>query len=79
METKTQVHLELVGLDGNAFSILGRAKTALDRAGQSDLWDQFHTEATSGDYSHLLITCMKWFICDEFNNNDEYEDEDEDY
>lgn len=62
--SKTMVPLKLVGEDGNAFSILGRASKALRRAGMSNLFDEYHTEATSGDYNHLLYTTMMWFDVD---------------
>ena len=58
------VHLKLVGEDGNAFFILGRARNAMRRAGILDQWDEFQSEATSGDYNHLLYTCMQWFSTD---------------
>lgn len=59
------VHVELVGGDGNAFFILGRCQKAARRAGLSkETIDEFHKEATSGDYDHLLQTCLKWFDCD---------------
>ena len=63
-EPITNIHLKLTGEDGNAFSILGRAKQALRRARRSDLWEQFNKEATSGDYTNLLATCMKYFVVD---------------
>ena len=44
--------------------ILGRARAALRRARRLDLWDAFHKEATSGDYNHLLATCMRYFDVD---------------
>jgi len=53
--------LVLVGEDGNAFSILGRARRALLLAGRGDEWPAFVAEATGGDYNHLLVTAMKWF------------------
>lgn len=50
----------LVGKDGNAFAILGRVITAMRRGGcTEEEIDAFKTEATSGDYSHLLNTVMK--------------------
>lgn len=52
--------VKLVGTDGNAFSILGRVKNALIKAGLNDQAERFLKEATSGDYEHLLITCMKY-------------------
>ena len=63
-EPLTNIHLKLTGEDGNAFFILGRARQALRRARRSDLWEQFNKEATSGDYTNLLATCMKYFVVD---------------
>ena len=60
----TNIRLKLVGEDGNAFFILGKARRELARARRSDLWEQFHKEATSGDYQNLLATCMKYFVVD---------------
>ena len=56
------IHVELVGHDGNAFNILGRCQQAARRAGlpKAEI-DAFIKEATSGDYDNLLQTCMKWF------------------
>jgi hypothetical protein len=53
--------LVLVGEDGNAFNILGRARQALRLAGRGDDWAAFVAEATSGNYDHLLATAMRWF------------------
>jgi len=56
-ETKPTV--KLVGEDGNAFSILGRVKQALRRAGgDKEYIDRYLKEATSGDYDHLLVVSM---------------------
>ena len=63
-EPITDIKLTLVGEDGNAFAILGRARAALRRAGRMDLWDAFNKEATSGDYNNLLATCMMYFDID---------------
>lgn len=51
--------LKIIGTDGNAFAILGKArrvaiKNKLD-------WDAIQKEATSGDYNHLLATLTKHF------------------
>jgi hypothetical protein len=53
--------LTLIGQDGNAFSILGKARRALQLAGRGDEWGAFVAEATSGDYDHLLAVVMEWF------------------
>lgn len=63
-----EVEVKLVGEDGNAFSILGRCRAQVSLARRNNLsapngveWNEFHEEATSGDYDHLLCTVMKWF------------------
>jgi hypothetical protein len=53
--------LRLIGKDGNAFSIMGRAKNALIEAGREEEIEEYMEEATSGDYDHLLRVTMKWF------------------
>lgn len=53
--------LRLVGTDGNAFSILGRAHRALRAAGRADEIPAFDAEATAGDYDALLRVTMEWF------------------
>jgi len=55
------IKVKLVGEDGNAFAILGRVKQAMRRGGVlPDEIKMFITDATSGDYNHLLATCMAW-------------------
>lgn len=56
------VKVPLVGHDGNAFAIIGRAITAARRGGvpKTDI-DKFVNQAQSGDYSRLLTTVMEWF------------------
>ena len=57
------ITVQLTGKDGNAFSVLGEVSRGLRRAGVSDTErDQFFTEATSGDYNHLLRTVMEWVV-----------------
>jgi hypothetical protein len=53
--------LTLIGQDGNAFNILGKARRALRLAGRGDEWAAFQAEATSADYDHLLAVVMEWF------------------
>lgn len=55
------IKVELVGGDSNAFAILGKVNQALRRARVSqEERTKFMDEAKSGDYNHLLMTCMKW-------------------
>lgn len=60
MVTKKKVTLQLVGLDGNAFALLG----AFQRQARKEGWEQDEIkavidEATSGDYDHLLATLIE--------------------
>ena len=66
MTTKyPEAQVQLVGEDGNAFSILARTMKALRNAGvPSDEVTAYHEEATAGDYGHLLRTTMAWVTCD---------------
>lgn len=61
MEATTQkkVKLNLIGIDGNAFAVMG----AFSRRARAEGWskeeiDAVLDEAKSGDYDHLLATIM---------------------
>ena len=56
----TKIRCQLVGRDGNAFSIIGFVSQALREGGRRDLIEPFRTEAMSGDYDHLLQTAMRY-------------------
>ncbi len=67
------IEVSLVGEDGNAFAILGRVRKAMRRGNvPANEITKFHDEATSGDYDHLLRTCLKYVTVD---RDDEDEDE----
>jgi hypothetical protein len=54
-----KVKLQLVGLNGNAFSVLGAFSGAARRQGWTKEEIKKVTEdAMSGDYNHLLYTIM---------------------
>jgi hypothetical protein len=58
---KYQVEVQLSGMDGNAFSIMGRVQDALRKAGATrEELDQYFAESTSGDYDNLLRVACKW-------------------
>ena len=61
MGNTSKPKLQLIGRDGNAFSILGRAKRALVEAGREDEVQEYVEEATAEDYDHLLQVTMRWF------------------
>lgn len=50
----------LVGVDGNAFGIMGYTSRALKNEGLRDLVADMQSEATSGDYDNLIQVCLKY-------------------
>ena len=60
----TDAVVQLVGEDGNAFAILGRVRRAILKSNHPELADAFMRDATSGDYDHLLQTCMCYVTVD---------------
>ena len=50
----------LVGVDGNAFAIMGYTARALRETGHSDLVKQMQAEAMSGDYYNLIAVCDRY-------------------
>jgi hypothetical protein len=73
-----QIKVELIGNDGNAFSVLGSVKRALKNGGVSaDEITKFYEEATSGDYNHLLCTVMDWVVITSADEDDSQFEEDE--
>lgn len=59
MPVAEKPRLKLIGTDGNAFALLGKArKVAIEH--KLD-WAAIHKEATAGDYNHLLATLTKYF------------------
>jgi hypothetical protein len=56
-----RVKLKLVGVDGNAFALLGAFQSAARRQGwPAQQITEVTTEARSGDYDHLLATLAKY-------------------
>tara|TARA_B100000745_G_C20006894_1_gene341928 strand:+ start:40 stop:321 length:282 start_codon:yes stop_codon:yes gene_type:complete len=78
-----EVQFQLVGIDGNAFSILGKAQKEARRAGLSkEQIEEYVNEATSGDYNNVISTTMKFFDCsgqDECGWNEDEDEYDEDW
>ena len=61
-EPSNKPFLQLTEMDGNAFSILGRAQKAARKEGWSkEQIDSFMEDATSGDYDNLIQTVMTHF------------------
>lgn len=74
----------LVGVDGNAFSIMGYVRSAMKRAKMtSQDIDAYTKDATSSDYDHLLVVSCEMIDkvnevldLDKYDENEDYEDED---
>ena len=80
----------LVGVDGNAFAIMGYVRSAMKSAKMtSQDIDAYTKDATSSDYDHLLVVSCEMIDkvnevldLDKYDENEDYEDEDyedEDY
>lgn len=56
-----EIEVQLTGTDGNAGALMGEVAQALrhHRVDPLDI-QEFRVECLSGDYNHLLTTCMKW-------------------
>ena len=50
----------LIGVDGNAFAIMGYTARALKRVGLSDKVDEMYEKAKSGNYYQLIATCDEY-------------------
>jgi len=63
--SKYDIDVNLTGIDGNAFSIMGEVTRAMKRAGVGkEERSQYLKEATAGDYNQLLMTTMEWVRVD---------------
>lgn len=74
----------LVGVDGNAFSIMGYVRSAMKSAQMtSQDIDAYTKDATSSDYNHLLVVSCEMIDkvnevlgLNEYDEDEDYEDED---
>ena len=61
MKSKTDVHVKLVGQDGNVFLIIGKVSKALKKAGFQELADEYLNRTMSADsYNHVLQITMEY-------------------
>lgn len=74
----------LVGVDGNAYAIMGYTSKAMKRAGfTKEEVDHMYKEATSGDYSNLICVCDEYIdkvnerlgLTDDWDEDDDEDDE----
>ena len=60
-EPREKPTVNLIGTDGNAFSIIGRVKKALLKAGADEEYvKNYQMEALSGNYDHLLVKLLAY-------------------
>ena len=50
----------LVGVNGNAFSVMGYTGNALRKEGLGHLVEEMENKAVSGNYNNLLCVCMDY-------------------
>ncbi len=61
METTKKPAVQLSGEDGNIFSIVGRCRRALKRAGQGDLANEMSEKVkAAGSYDEVLQIVMEY-------------------
>ena len=51
---------DLVGVDGNAFMVMGYTARALKNEGLKDDVPEMQSKATSGDYNNLICVCLEY-------------------
>jgi hypothetical protein len=56
----TDAVVHLTNEDGNAFALLGCVRRAILKSNHPELAEPFIVEATSGEYYHLLATCLRY-------------------
>lgn len=58
---KKKINLNLVGLNGNAFALLAAFSEKARKEGWSkDEINEVLSDATNGDYNHLVATLSDW-------------------
>lgn len=62
----------LIGVDGNAFAIMGYTAKALRREGLGAQIPEMQSKAMSGDYDNLIRVCMEYI---DIANDAAWEDE----
>lgn len=71
----------LIGINGNAYSIMGYVRVAMDDANMTnDDIDAYIKDATSSDYNHLLaVSCEMIDKVNEILGLNEYDEDEDEY
>jgi len=67
----------LVGVDGNAFSVMGYTQRCLKQAGLEDKIHEMRIKAMDGDYSNCICVCLEYV--EMANKALEMEDEEDEF
>ena len=59
---QTNIEVELIGKDGNAFYIMGAVVKVLKANGYKELAKEYQTKAMAGDYDNLLQVTMDYVV-----------------
>ena len=75
-----KVKMTLIGVDGNAFSLMGAfSREARKQGWTNDEITVVTSECMEGDYDHLLRTLMDNIDdCGDEDDDDDYDDDDDD-
>lgn len=60
MKKPMKEHFSLVGVDGNAFAIMGYVCSAFKACGVENLRAEYQENAMSGNYDHLLAVSQEY-------------------
>lgn len=68
----------LIGVNGNAFAVMGYTARALRKAGLGKEVDHMYEEAKSGNYYHLIAVCDRYVdAANEAMGLNEFDDEED--
>ena len=72
---------DLVGIDGNAYSVMGYTARALRNEGLGNLVDEMLEKAKSSDYYNLIAVCLKYIdrANEAYENRANEEDEEDEF
>lgn len=58
--SKCKNKYNLVGVDGNAFAIMGYVRRALIESGHGDKVEEYFAKAKSGNYDNLVVVSLDY-------------------
>lgn len=58
--SKSKNKYDLVGIDGNAFAIMGYVRRALIESGHEDKVEEYFAKAKSGNYNNFIVVSLDY-------------------